>query len=75
MAKIKADVRSKRTERDKQEQLKQIERERRKFAIESLFNKWYLPDHGRLEMTIVTTFFIIKNLIYLMKPNLIYISS
>jgi hypothetical protein len=53
LAKQKDDIRKRRTEREKQEKLKQIEQNRRKNEFDRLFTRFYLSEYGRLEIAIV----------------------
>lgn len=52
-ARIKEDVRKRRTEREQKEKLKQLEINRRKNEFERLFHKFYLSEYGRIEISIV----------------------
>ena len=61
MAKVKEDVRKRRTEREKSQKLKQIEFERRKLEYERLFQNFYLSPNGRLEILVVNKHFREKN--------------
>ena len=57
MAKIKADVRRRRNEREKIEKNKQMELERRRSHLEKIFQKLLLSPNGRLEISIVKYIF------------------
>ena len=63
MAKLKEDVRKRRSERDTQEKMRKIEAQRRKNEFERLFNRFYLSEYGRLEIAIVSNWksFILLN--------------
>ena len=65
LAKVKADVRKRRSEREKIEKAKEIELERRKLKLEDLFNNFHIESSGRIEIEIVGVYFSFSTLTHL----------
>ena len=62
LAKVKADVRKRRSEREKIEKAKEKELDRRRQKLEDLFSNFHIESSGRIEISIVNkqTFLKIK---------------
>lgn len=53
LAKVKADVRKRRSERERIEKSKEIELDRRKLKLEEVFTSFHIAPSGRIEIAIV----------------------
>lgn len=53
LAKVKADVRKRRSERERIEKSKEIELDRRKLKLEEVFTSFHIASSGRIEIAIV----------------------
>ena len=57
LARIKADAKKKRDEREKAERLRTVELERRKTCLKKQFLEWNVGDEGKLELAMVSCYF------------------
>ena len=57
LARIKADAKKKRDEREKAERLRSVELERRKTCLKKQFLEWNVGDEGKLELAMVSCAF------------------
>ena len=58
LAKVKADVRKRRSEREKIEKSKEVELDRRRLKLEDLFSNFHIESSGRIEIAIVSRHFL-----------------